>query len=130
MSKSALSVIAGSLLLSQAVAASDSWAESGRYSLVPDAQVPNAQGKSETRAVLLDSKTGQTWVMVRDDNAGSGAAMKWVPIDIAFKEQAKRQPVQIDTSEPAQNHRATQPKPQFERENGRKTRLNAYDNDP
>lgn len=130
MSKSALSLIVGSLLLSQAVVAGESWAESDRYTLVPNAQVPNAKGQGEARAVLVDSKTGQTWVMVRDENAGSGAALKWVPIDIVFKEQAKRERHEPAATPTARDSRSTQPKPHFERDNGRKTRLNAYDNDP
>ena len=125
MSKSACSLVIGSVLLSQAVAVGEGHAEPGRYQLIPNAQIPGAAGSSETRSVLLDSSSGQTWIMVQDDK-GDGT-MTWVPVDINFKEQASRAPAQSGYQLSTQSANPNRAKAEFDRRN---LPLHLYDNDP
>ena len=127
MSKSACSLVIGSVLLSQTVAVGPGHAEPGRYQLIPNVQIPGAAGGLETRSVLLDSGSGQTWIMVPNDDGDSDSAMTWVPVAISFKGQAQRAPSQPAYQLTTQSADPSAAKADSDR---RTLRLRFYDNDP
>ncbi len=74
--------IVGGLCLVQTAWASDDRADVGRYQVVPDALVPGKGGKLQERTLLLDSATGQTWLMAPGAQRGKSPRPIWVPLDL------------------------------------------------
>lgn len=51
----------------------------GRYQVIPNAAVP---GKAKAQTILLDTSTGETWVLMSDAKAGGKAGAIWVSVKI------------------------------------------------
>ncbi len=63
------------------IQASQAEADAGRFEVIPGAQVPGQDGEIRQQSILLDSATGQTWVLSPAKRSGEGPAARWVPID-------------------------------------------------
>ena len=87
MNRPLTAALIGAALVTQAVSASDGFAGDGRYQLIPKVPVPSQTGKSREQAILLDTKTGQTWRLARDAKKGKTKGAHWVPLDLIIDEQ-------------------------------------------
>ena len=54
----------------------------GRYQIVPGAVVPGKAGKATTKTMLIDTSTGETWVLMADAKSGGKAGAVWVQVKI------------------------------------------------
>lgn len=62
--------LVGSLVLAQAAWAAEDSEKLGRFQVIPNAMVPSSSGEAQEQAVLLDSATGQTWLIEPSDKSG------------------------------------------------------------
>lgn len=88
MIRPTLASLVGILFVAQTAWAADREADIGRYQVVPDALVPGKGGKPQERTVLLDSATGETWLMSPGAQQGKSSRPIWVPIEVEVPDQA------------------------------------------
>lgn len=74
-------------LIGLMVFAQSAWADLdgddlGRYQVVPGAVVPGKSGKPKSQTILVDTSTGETWVLMADAKSGGKAGAVWVPVRI------------------------------------------------
>lgn len=74
-------------LIGLMVFAQSAWADLdgndlGRYEVVPGAVMPGKAGKPTSRTMLVDTSTGETWILVADAKSGGKAGAVWVPVRI------------------------------------------------
>lgn len=90
MNRPLFAALIAAALVTQVVSARDGFAEGGRYQLIPKVPVPSQTGKSREQAILLDTKTGQTWRLVWDAKNGKTKGAHWLPMDLVFAEELNR----------------------------------------
>lgn len=103
MLRPTLASLVGVVCLAQTAWASDQHADVGRYQVIPDALVPGKGGKLQERAVLLDSVTGQTWLIAPEAQQGRSAAPVWVPIEMELPKRSNTATWSNDDPETATN---------------------------
>lgn len=74
-------------LIGLMVFAQSAWADLdgddlGRYQIVPGAVVPGKAGKATAKTMLIDTSTGETWVLMADAKSGGKAGAVWVQVKI------------------------------------------------
>lgn len=90
MTRQAVAILAGVLLLAEAAWADQSPGSPGRYQVIPDAMVPGKGTKPNERAVLLDSATGQTWILAPGPGFGGLPGPVWIPLVMQPTDRAER----------------------------------------
>ncbi len=125
MSRSLIASVVAALLL-----APSAWADSdrkniGRYQLIPDATVANKTGKRQEQAILLDSATGKTWVLVR----GQGSAAIWLPVEVKAPEGAQTADRSNDDDK-AQSPKSFVPEPPEKKKKTPRQSIWDYERDP
>ena len=87
MNRPLFAALIAAALVTQMMSARDGLADGGRYQLIPKVPVPSQTGTSREQAVLLDTKTGQTWRLVWDAKTGKTKGAHWMPMDLVFAEE-------------------------------------------
>ena len=107
MSRLVLASLAGMLFLAQAAAADQSKGEPGRYQVIPGAEVPAKGGKVSQKAILLDTATGQTWVLSLGTEFGGLPGPLWKPLRVKPAEPAKASAKGTNKAVPASSQKAS-----------------------
>ena len=87
MNRPLFAALFAAALATQMMSARDGLADGGRYQLIPKVPIPGQTGTSREQAILLDTKTGQTWRLVWDVKQGKNKGALWLPMDLVFAEE-------------------------------------------
>lgn len=114
MSRLVLALLAGMFFLAQAAAADQRKGEPGRYQVIPGAAVPGKGGKVSQKPILLDTATGQTWVLSSSPGFGGLPGPLWEPLRMKPIEPVKaaaKVPSKVKTKTAVSRKAATPAKP-------------------
>ena len=102
--------------------------DSGRYQVIPDAQVPDRAGKPRSQTILLDTATGRTWTLAPSAVSDDPRRATWMPIPVQDfgKQEAMASPGQERPVIRRQDSRG----PEQKQDSGYRNRLWNYERDP
>ena len=129
MSRLVLASLAGMLFLAQAAAADQSKGEPGGYQVIPGAEVPAKGGKVSQKAILLDTATGQTWVLSLGTQFGGLPRPLWEPLTMKPSEPAKAAAKVTSKTKAAVSQKTSNPPKPAKRQPGPFDRYD-YDDNP
>lgn len=127
MNKPLAAALLGAILVTQAAFASDSFADAGRYQLIPKVLVPNQFGKDRAQPVLLDTETGRTWRLEQDSQEGKSRGLHWVPLDINFPDRLNSKDASLASAKKDKKRQAGNAVP---KRYSTSQRLDEYEDDP
>ncbi len=109
MNRPLAAALVGAVLITQAALASDSFADPGRYQLIPKVLVPNKAGKVREQSVLLDTETGRTWRLAKDTKKGKTDGPRWVPLDKDFVDRLRSEDASLASAKEVLRRGAFEP---------------------